>query len=202
MELRTLRYFLTVAREGSISAAAEALHLTQPTLSRQLTELETELGAQLFLRGRRNRGLELTEQGLLLRQRASELLELARQHAYDADPTLTGSIITHLLRHGVTEPILSWQDCPTRFFCGRYSMNGLRLIQALKDNNQIEVAQKLLAIMQNEAHYPATRLAAAVLADNPEQKKSCIRDALLLSMLWYIADEQIYRECKNTHNWS
>ena len=130
-------------------------------------------------------------------QATSELLELARQHAYDADPTLTGSIITHLLRHGVTEPILSWQDCPTRFFCGRYSMNGLRLIQALKDNNQIEAAQKLLAIMQNEAHYPATRLAAAVLADNPEQKKSCIRDALLLSMLWYIADEQIYRECRD-----
>jgi len=79
MELRTLRYFLTVAREGSISAAAEALHLTQPTLSRQLMELEAELGAPLFLRGRRNHGLELTEQGLLLRQRASELLELAER---------------------------------------------------------------------------------------------------------------------------
>lgn len=79
MELRTLRYFLTVAREGSISAAAEALHLTQPTLSRQLMELESELGAPLFIRGRRNHGLELTEQGLLLRQRASELLELAEK---------------------------------------------------------------------------------------------------------------------------
>lgn len=53
MELRVLQYFLTVAREQSISAAAQALHLSQPTLSRQLKEMEEELGKTLFLRGNR-----------------------------------------------------------------------------------------------------------------------------------------------------
>lgn len=79
MELRTLRYFLTVAQTGNISSAAEALHITQPTLSRQLMDLEMELGTALFLRGRRNRSMELTEQGHLLRQRAAEMLELAEK---------------------------------------------------------------------------------------------------------------------------
>lgn len=74
MELRVLRYFLAVAQEESISAAAEYLHLTQPTLSRQLMELEEELGKTLFIRGKRR--ITLTEDGMLLRKRAGEILEL------------------------------------------------------------------------------------------------------------------------------
>lgn len=74
MELRVLRYFLTLAREENISKAAEALYITQPTLSRQLAELEKELGAQLFIRGKR--GITLTEEGMLLRRRAEEMAEL------------------------------------------------------------------------------------------------------------------------------
>lgn len=66
MELRVLRYFLAVAREESISGAAEALHVTQPTLSRQMMELEEELGKTLFLRGKRK--ISLTEEGMFLRQ--------------------------------------------------------------------------------------------------------------------------------------
>lgn len=77
MELRVLHYFLAVAREESISAAAEALHLSQPTLSRQLMDLEKELGKRLFLRG--NRKVTLTEEGLLLRKRASEIVELVEK---------------------------------------------------------------------------------------------------------------------------
>ena len=77
MELRVLRYFLAVAREESISGAAELLHITQPTLSRQLMELEDELGAQLLIRGNRNRRVTLTEEGMLLRRRAEELVSLA-----------------------------------------------------------------------------------------------------------------------------
>lgn len=76
MELRSLEYFLTLTREGSVSAAARALHVSQPTLSRQLIELERELGATLFERGRH--GITLTEAGTLLRRRASEICELAR----------------------------------------------------------------------------------------------------------------------------
>lgn len=75
METRVLRYFLAVAQEGSVTRAARALHLTQPTLSRQIRELEEELGQTLFSRG--GRELSLTREGLLLRQRAEEIVGLA-----------------------------------------------------------------------------------------------------------------------------
>ena len=74
MELRVLQYFLAVAKEQNISAAAQSLHLTQPTLSRQLKELEEQLGKQLMIRG--NRKITLTEEGILLRKRAEEILDL------------------------------------------------------------------------------------------------------------------------------
>lgn len=75
MEIRVLRYFLAVAQEGSVTRAARALHLTQPTLSRQIRELEEELGQTLFSRG--GRELSLTREGLLPRQRAEEIVGLA-----------------------------------------------------------------------------------------------------------------------------
>ena len=76
MEIRILRYFLTVAREESISKAAEYLHITQPTLSRQLMELEEELGSKLLNRGKRNHKITLTDEGMLLRKRAEEIIAL------------------------------------------------------------------------------------------------------------------------------
>lgn len=79
MELRVLQYFLAVAREQNISAAAESLHLAQPTLSTQLKALEKELGKQLLIRGTKgSRKVLLTEEGMLLRKRAEEILELVR----------------------------------------------------------------------------------------------------------------------------
>lgn len=79
MELRILRYFLAVAREQSISAAAESLHLSQPTLSTQLKAFEEELGKQLLIRGTKgSRKVLLTEEGMILRKRAEEILELVR----------------------------------------------------------------------------------------------------------------------------
>lgn len=77
MELRVLQYFLAVAREQSISGAAESLFLSQPTLSRQLKELEEQLGKQLFIRG--NRRITLTEEGMILRKRAEEIMELVKK---------------------------------------------------------------------------------------------------------------------------
>lgn len=74
MELRELKYFLAVAREESISRAAEALFVTQPNLSRQMQNLEKEIGQQLFVRGTRK--ITLTEAGRLLRKRAEEIIEL------------------------------------------------------------------------------------------------------------------------------
>lgn len=75
MELRVLRYFLTAANEGNITRAADILHITQPTLSRQLTELEQELGTVLMIRGKR--ALTLTNDGLFFKRRAEEIVTLA-----------------------------------------------------------------------------------------------------------------------------
>ncbi|MGF0033599.1 LysR family transcriptional regulator [Bariatricus sp. SGI.154] len=74
MELRVLRYFLMVAREENITNAAEVLHITQPTLSRQIAQLEEELGVELFIRGKRK--ITLTDDGMLFRRRAQEIIEL------------------------------------------------------------------------------------------------------------------------------
>ena len=74
MDIRTMQYYLAVVREGTISAAAEALHVAQPSLSRQMKELEEELGASLFERG--NRKITLTEEGMVLRKRAEEMVRL------------------------------------------------------------------------------------------------------------------------------
>ena len=74
MEIRVLRYFLAVAREGSITAAANYLHLTQPTLSRQLKDLEEELGQTLLIR--KSHRVTLTPEGMLLRKRAEEIIAM------------------------------------------------------------------------------------------------------------------------------
>lgn len=77
MEIRVLKYFLTVAREGNITRASELLHITQPTLSRQLMQLEEQLGASLFIRGKRK--MILTEDGMILKRRAEEIISLAQK---------------------------------------------------------------------------------------------------------------------------
>lgn len=74
LDIRVLQYFLAVAREESITKAAEALRMTQPPLSRQLKDLEDELGKQLLIRG--SKKVTLTEDGMLLRKRAEELVDL------------------------------------------------------------------------------------------------------------------------------
>ena len=80
MELRVLKYFLAIAREQSIVHAAESLHLSQPTLSTQIRNLEQELGKQLFIRGTKGtRKVTLTEEGMILRKRAEEILDLVQK---------------------------------------------------------------------------------------------------------------------------
>ena len=74
MDIRIMEYYLAIVREGNISAAAEALHVSQPALSRQIKDLEDELGAKLFDRG--NRKIKLTEEGMILRRRAEEMVRL------------------------------------------------------------------------------------------------------------------------------
>ncbi|ASI73465.1 LysR family transcriptional regulator [Bacillus thuringiensis] len=77
MDIRVLRYFIAVATQENISAAANALHLSQPTLSRQLNNLEEELGTTLFVRG--NRKITLTDEGMFLLDRAKEIVDLVEK---------------------------------------------------------------------------------------------------------------------------
>lgn len=93
MEIRVLQYFLAIAREESISGAAEYLHITQPTLSRQMKDLEDEFGKQLFIRG--NRKITLTDDGMLLRKRAEEIINLVDKTQIEmnsSDNQLNGDI--------------------------------------------------------------------------------------------------------------
>lgn len=118
MELRVLRYFLAVAREENISRAAEALHTAQPSLSRQLKELEEELGKTLFIRGRRK--ITLTEEGMFLRKRAEEIIGLVDKTT-DAltsdDAAVTGEVYigageTEGMRRIARTAGLLRQSCP------------------------------------------------------------------------------------------
>jgi DNA-binding transcriptional LysR family regulator len=99
MEIRVLQYFLAVAREQSISGAAESLHLSQPTLSRQIKDMEEELGKQLLIRG--NRKITLTEEGMILRKRAEEIIELVKKT--ENEITLSGDMISGEIYIGAGE---------------------------------------------------------------------------------------------------
>ena len=108
VELRHLRYFLMIAREGTISGAAAALHVSQPSLSRQMQELERELGCRLFERGSRH--VTLTEPGLRLRRRAEEIVDLVGRTEDEfrvSANTLAGEV---RLGGGETPP---WGSSPT-----------------------------------------------------------------------------------------
>lgn len=94
MEIRVLRYFLAVVREEGINRAAEVLHITQPTLSRQLAQLEEEVGVKLFYRGAKK--ITLTNEGILLRRRAEEILSLVdrtQQELGEQDALVEGRIV-------------------------------------------------------------------------------------------------------------
>lgn len=108
MDIRMLQYFLAVARAESISGAAERLHMTQPPLSRQLKDLEEELGKQLLIRG--NRKITLTEEGMLLRKRAEEIIELFEKTKAElsvSDANITGDIY---IGGGETEGIRTYRQ--------------------------------------------------------------------------------------------
>ncbi len=94
MEIRVLNYFLTVIREGSMNKAADVLHITQPTLSRQIAGLEEEVGVKLFARTGRN--LQLTNEGILLRRRAEEILSLVdrtEKELLEQDDQMEGQLV-------------------------------------------------------------------------------------------------------------
>ena len=105
MEIRVLRYYLAVARELNITRAAESLHISQPSLSKQMMDLEDHIGKKLFIRGKRK--IELTEEGVLLKKRAEEIIELVQKtvdemsqdtHVLSGDLYLGGSTTKEILK--------------------------------------------------------------------------------------------------------
>lgn len=109
MEIRVLRYFLTVVHEESINRAAEVLHITQPTLSRQLAQLEEEVGVKLFCRGARK--ITLTNEGMLLRRRAEEILSLVdrtERELAEQEKMVEGEIVIGCGELAAMETLAEW----------------------------------------------------------------------------------------------
>lgn len=185
MDIRVLRYFLSVAREENISNAAKTLHVTQPTLSRQLMELEADLGVKLFLRSSGNRSITLTEEGMLLRKRAEEILELVEKT--ELELVAPGEHISGNIHIGSGEtPVISLlskeikgirdehPDIHFHFFSGNADSVTERL-----DNGLIDFG--VLAELPNIAKYDSIALPAAdtwgllMRKDHPLSKKDFIQ---------------------------
>jgi len=103
MEIRVLRYFLAVAKDQTISGAAKHLNVTQPTLSRQLQDLERELDTKLLIRGSGSRSVSLTPEGVLLKQRAEEIIDLvdrAEEEVRSTDKGTSGVVSVGVSEYG------------------------------------------------------------------------------------------------------
>ncbi len=143
MELRTLRYFLTVAQEQNITRAAGILHITQPTLSRQMMDLEKELGATLMLRGKN--GLTLTDDGIFFRQRAEEIVELAdrlEQNFVERNADVSG-----LITIGASEAVGGRLFAKMiKQFSDRYPLVQFHLYNEMADNIQDRLDKGLVDV--------------------------------------------------------
>lgn len=143
MELRVLRYFLAVVREENILRAAEALHITQPSLSRQLAQLEEELGAKLFERG--NRKITLTEAGILLRRRAEELVALADKTEMEFAELNGGDDISGIISIGGGElSAVSLLAKTIRSFSGKHPNISFNFYSGNADNIKDQIDKGLL----------------------------------------------------------
>ena len=191
MDIRILRYFLAVAREENITRAAQSLHIAQPSLSRQLMELEQEVGKPLLVRGKRK--ITLTEDGMLLRKRAEEILALldkTEQELTAGEQELVGEV----LLGGAMQPsilraaaALRARHPAVRF--GFYSSDATDLTERL-DHGTLDFTT-LLAPM-DAAKYESLPLPEAsywgllVRADNPLSaqphvtRENVLREALII----------------------
>ena len=143
MEIRVLKYFLTVAREQNITRAAEVLHITQPTLSRQLAALEEDLGTKLFTRT--GRIIRLTEEGILLKRRALEILDLEEKTVEELrnhEELIEGSVTIGCGEFGAVESLS--KICET--YREKYPKVQIRLYTATADVVQDLMKQGLVDI--------------------------------------------------------
>ena len=175
METRVLKYFLAVAREENITKAAEQLHITQPTLSRQLAQLEEELGVHLFERGTRR--TTLTTEGLLLRRRAEEIVELmdkTERELAEQEELVDGTVS---IGWGELESV-KFVAAMLRAFSEKYPLVRYRLYSANADHLKSQIDRGLLDVglllePADISKYEFVRLgvkerwAAVVLPDDP-----------------------------------
>ena len=199
MDLRTLRYFLAVAREGTVSAAAQSLHVTQPTLSRQMMELEDELGAPLFARGRRR--IALTEEGRFLEQRAEEMVALAERtlaEFRDPEDGVSGEVAigggeTDAMRFVARAAVRVREASPRvtfRLFSGNAQSVAERLEQGLLDFG-------LFVEPADPADYEFLRLPAAdtwgllTRRDGPLAGRPCVWPADLAGLPLLVSDRDM-----------
>ena len=143
METRVLKYFLAVAREENITKAAEQLHITQPTLSRQLAQLEEELGVHLFERGTRR--TTLTTEGLLLRRRAEEIVELmdkTERELAEQEELVDGTVS---IGWGELESV-KLVALMLRAFSEKYPLVRYRLYSANADHTKTQIDRGLLDV--------------------------------------------------------
>ncbi|PAF38510.1 LysR family transcriptional regulator [Terribacillus saccharophilus] len=190
MELRVLRYFLTVAREGSITRAANFLHVTQPTLSRQLKDLEQELGKKLFIR--RSHSISLTNEGILLRKRAEEIVYMADKLKTDFSSmkeTVSGDVYigggeTDAIRHIariVKELQISYPNVRYHLYSGNEEDVTDRLDRGMLDFGILIEPADLSKY--NHLNIPAKDLWGVVMRkDNPLAEKATIQAADLLNL--------------------
>lgn len=202
MELRVLEYYLMVTREENITKAAQILHITQPTLSRQLMQLEEELGVRLFERGRHS--IALTEDGLLLKRRAQELVELAEKTKKEFDREegeLTGEIA---IGSGETRSVHFLGETAAAFH-RRYPKVTFTLYSAMADDIKDRLEKGLLDIgLLTEpveiSRYGFVRIprkeqwGVVVPKDSPLAKKESVCPADLIGVPLFISRREIVQE--------
>lgn len=163
MEIRVLRYFLAIAKEGSITGAAASLHMTQPTLSRQLKDLEQHLGKALFVRSSHH--VVLTDEGILLRKRAEEIIEMVDKleaEFQSMEETVRGDVYigggeTEAMKHiahGVKQLQLNYPDIKYHLYSGNAEDVTQRLDKGLLDFGIL--IQPVNIAKYNYIHIPAT----------------------------------------------
>lgn len=190
MDIRVLKYFLTVAKVGNITKAAEILHITQPTLSRQLMDLEEELGTRLFIRGKRQ--ITLTDSGLLYQQRVKEIVSLLDKTERDLaeQKDLIGGVVSigcveSIVSRALAEIVEKFSNRHPRVQYELYSADGDDIREKL-DRGNIDIGILLEPI--ETAKYDYVRLpypekwGILMRRDDPLAQKSSIGIQEILSL--------------------
>ncbi len=183
--------------DDKLAAYGEAMGMRQEMSLARLCQ-EDELGEHLRHAARISGAMPCTPEER--QQSICALTELAHEHAYDESPELTGAIILHLLRHGAGESLLQWQDCPARYFLGRFSTSGLYMVQLYLQHGMQDKVQQLLNAMQADATtntMPAYRCARALAETDSARAEQLRRDALLLAILYREVDHRIYEDYRD-----